>query len=65
MSAGGDKGQIKSGPRDELVTESLAQRLKKVDRKRVVLEDLDREEAPFRLAQFARGRVLVCWAAFG
>ncbi|MCO5315920.1 MAG: DUF3427 domain-containing protein [Solirubrobacterales bacterium] len=57
MSVGGDEGEIKSGPRDELVTESLAQRLEKVDRERLVLDPLDPEEAPFRLAQFARDEV--------
>lgn len=54
MSDGGDGDDLKPGPRDELVTKSLAKRLQMMDRERLVLEDLDREEAPFRLAQFAR-----------
>jgi len=57
VSAGGDEGEIKSGPRDELVTKSLAKRLETIDQQRLVLEDLDREEAPFRLAQFAKDEV--------
>lgn len=57
MSARGDEGEIKPGPRDELITESLARRLEGVDPQRVVVDDLDPEEAPFRLAQFARDEI--------
>lgn len=52
----GDEG-LKPGPRDELVTESLARKLEAVGPDLVEVSDLDPAEAPDRLAQHAKDQI--------
>lgn len=58
MSSEGDEG-FKPGPRDELVTESLARQLEAIGPDLVEVSDLDPVEAPDRLAQHARDQIRV------
>jgi len=51
--------QLKPGPRDELVTDSLQKQLDSVDDKLIDAPPLDPGEAPDRLAQYARDQIRI------
>lgn len=50
---------MRPGPRDELVTESLREKLERLDAERVVETELDPAEASSRLAQHAKNEIRV------